>query len=171
MATLPYDFSTKAGTISAISSECHKQGLSLDSQIAYVLATVEHETAGTFRPVKEAFWVKDPDAYLKKHHSDYYPYYGRGFAQLTWKINYEKYSKLLSQDLVSNPDLALTPDIANFILVHGLLTGTFTGRKLPDYVNNETTDFFNARRCVNGLDKAQEIASLAKKYLAALGKP
>ncbi len=50
-ALAQYDFSTKEGTIAAIRTECIEQGLGLDAQVAYVLATVEHETAGTFKPV------------------------------------------------------------------------------------------------------------------------
>jgi len=56
-------------------------------------------------------------------------------------------------------------DIALFVLVHGFKTGTFTGRKITDYINNFETDFINARRCINGTDRAHEIADLAENYL------
>lgn len=163
-----HDFSSKEGTKKAIADECVRQGLGLDTQIAYVLATADHETNHTFKPVTEAYWLPDPDAYLKKHHPDYYPYYGRGFVQLTWKDNYAKYGRLLNKDLVGHPELALDPEIALFVLVHGFKVGTFTGRQLSDYVNAGKTDFRNARRCINGLDKADEIAELARKHLAGL---
>jgi hypothetical protein len=39
--------------VEAIRVECEKQGLSLPAQIAYVLATVERETGGTFQPITE----------------------------------------------------------------------------------------------------------------------
>ena len=52
--------------------------------------------------------------------------------------------------------------------MHGFKTGTFTGRKITDYIDAQKTDFVNARRCINGLDKAQAIADVAKKYLAEL---
>lgn len=167
-STSGYDFSTKLGTQAAIKSECTSQGLGLKTQIAYVLATADHETAHTFMPVTEAYWLKDPDAYLKKNHPDYYPYYGRGYVQLTWKDNYAKYGRLLGLDLVGDPSLALKPEAALFVLVHGFKTGAFTGRKLADYVNAHETDFVNARRCINGKDKAEQIANLAKDYLAKL---
>lgn len=51
-----YDFSTRAGTIRAIIEESRKQGFSLNSQIAYILATVKRETGDTFQPVKEGDW-------------------------------------------------------------------------------------------------------------------
>jgi len=162
------DFSSKAGTIAAIKNECEIQGLSLKAQVAYVLATADHETNHTFKPVTEAYWLNDPDAYLRKHHPDYYPYYGRGFVQLTWDYNYAKYGKLLGKDLVAHPDLALDPEVATFVIVHGFKTGGFTGKKITDYINAHETDFVNARRCINGLDRAKDIAEIAKQYLATL---
>lgn len=162
-----HDFATKEGTIKAIIQECKAQGLSLPTQIAYVLATVQWETAHTYKPVEEAFFLgSGQEAHLRT--KPYFPYYGRGYVQLTWKTNYQKYSEILNVSLVENPDLALQPEIALFVLVHGIKTGRFTGRKLADYVNVEKTDFVNARRVINGLDKAHEIAHLAKKHLAAL---
>jgi predicted chitinase len=161
-------FSTKAGTIRAIKSECSKQGIGLKTQIAYVLATADHETAHTFQPVSEAFWVRpDPEAWRRRN-LRYYPYYGRGYVQLTWEKNYALYGALLGLDLVHKPDLALDPRTALYVLVHGFRTGQFTGRRLSDYVNDHSTDFLNARRCINGTDKQAEIAALAEGYLARL---
>ncbi|MDI6854381.1 MAG: SH3 domain-containing protein [Deltaproteobacteria bacterium] len=160
-----FDFSTKAGTVEAIKEECRKQGLGLPAQIAYVLATVEWETGGTFRPVREAYWKSEE---WRRRNLRYYPYYGRGYVQLTWKENYRKYSEILGVDLVSEPDLALEPETALFILAHGFRTGAFTGKKLTDYVNEEKTDFLNARPCINALDRAGEIATLAEGWLRRL---
>jgi len=161
-----YDFSTSQGTIAAIIAECKAQGLTLKSQIAYVLATVKHETANSFKPVREAFYLGEPAATHHRASLSYSPYYGRGYVQLTWKTNYAKYENILGVALVTNPDLALKPDIALFVLVHGFKTGAFTGRKLSDYVNAQKTDFVNARRCINGTDKATLIAGYANHYLA-----
>jgi len=163
-----FNFSTKEGTIRAIKSECSKQGIGLKTQIAYVLATADHETAHTFQPVSEAFWVRlDPEAWRRRN-LRYYPYYGRGYVQLTWEKNYALYGSLLGLDLVHKPDLALDPRTALFVLVHGFRTGQFTGRKLSDYVDAHHTDFLNARRCINGTDKQAEIAALAQSYLTRL---
>jgi hypothetical protein len=159
-----YDFSTREGTIEAIAAECRKQGLGLPAQIAYVLATTEWETGRTFKPVKEAYWLSEE---WREQNLRYFPFYGRGFVQLTWEANYRKYSEILDVDLVDDPDKALDPAIALFILVHGFRFGTFTGKKLSNYVNETETDFSQARRCINGLDRAQEIATLAEKYLEA----
>lgn len=157
-----FDFASKDGTIAAMRAECQKQGLGLPEQIAYVLATVEWETNRTFKPVREAYWKSED---WRRQNLRYYPYYGRGYVQLTWKANYQKYAGIIGIDLVGNPDLALEPEIALFILVHGFKHGAFTGRKLEDYISREMADFYQARRCINGLDHAADIAQLAKKYL------
>lgn len=163
-----YDFATKEGTIAAIRAESLKQGLGLPEQVAYVLATVEWETNRTFKPVREAYWKSEE---WRRRNLRYYPYYGRGYVQLTWEANYRKYAKILGIDLVGNPDLALEPEIALFILVHGFKTGAFTGKKLEDFVKEDGYDFIQARRCINALDKAEEIAALAEKYLPATTTP
>jgi uncharacterized protein (TIGR02594 family) len=157
-----YNFTTKKGTIAAIKAECNKQGLNLAPQKAYVLATTEWETGHTFEPVREAFWKGEA---WRQANLRYYPYYGRGYVQLTWEDNYRKYAEIMDIDLVNDPDLALDPQTALFILVHGFKTGTFTGKKLTDYINAQGTDFINARRCINALDRAEEIAALAQKFL------
>jgi predicted chitinase len=87
----------------------------------------------------------------------------RGYVQLTWKANYAKYGQILGIDLVNKPELACLPNVALFVLVHGFKTGSFTGKKLSDYVNSQKVDFVNARRVINGLDKAQKIADMASK--------
>ncbi len=159
------NFSTKDGVIQAIAGECQVQAIGLKRQMAYVVATVEWETARTFKPVREAFWKSEA---WRRENLRYYPYYGRGYVQLTWQRNYATYAYLSGVDLINNPDKAMDPAIALFILVHGFKTGTFTGRKISDYVNDHKTDFVNARRCINGVDHANDIARQAEKYLATL---
>lgn len=158
-------FSTKQGTQKAIFSECRKQGLTLNSQIAYVLATVEHETANTFQPVREAFWLTED---WRRRNLVYYPYYGRGYVQLTHDYNYQKYSNILRVDLVRNPDLVMQPKNALFILIDGMAKGRFTNKRLGQYVNGSQTDFLGARRVVNGTDKAHHIENLAKSWLGKM---
>lgn len=163
-----YDFATVEGTMHAISEACRAHGLVLKSQIAYVLATVKHETASSFKPVREAYYLGEPRATNFRKTLSYSPYYGRGYVQLTHKANYAKYEGILGIDLVEQPDLALEPKTALFVLVHGFKTGSFTGRKLADYVNENKTDFVNARRCINGTDKADLIAAHAKRFQATI---
>lgn len=146
-------------TIDSIIQECHDQGVTKPEQIQYVLATVQHETNDTFTPVKEAYWLSEK---WRRKHLRYYPYYGRGFVQVTWKENYRKFGDLLGIDLVSNPDLALDIDNAIFILVYGMKHGTFTGKKLDDYFSGKGSNFIKARKIINGKDKARKIAALAQ---------
>jgi hypothetical protein len=46
--------------------------------------------------------------------------------------------------------------------------GTFTGKKLSDYFNEDREEWKNARRIVNGLDRAEIIASHAKRFYGAI---
>lgn len=157
--------STRDATIQAIKNECVAMGVGLPTQIAYVLATTQWETAQTFKPVKEAFWLSET---WRKNNLRYYPYYGRGYVQLTWKNNYKTYSDLIGRDMVAAPDIALEPAVALFTLVHGFKTGVFTGRKISDYIADGRTNFIEARRCINGTDHANDIAQLAQDFLAQL---
>ena len=136
-------------------------------QWAYVFATTFHETAFTFLPIREAFWLSEN---WRKTNLRYFPYYGRGFVQITWKENYLKYSKILNEDLVKFPDLAMIPKYAFKILVHGFINGTFTGKKISDYINSKATDYKGARKCINGTDKDEQIASYASTFEAILRK-
>jgi hypothetical protein len=130
----------------------------LRNQLAYVLATSLHETAHTMKPVREYGGEK----YLKS--KDYYPYVGMGYAQLTWLDNYKRATRELGVDFVGNPKLLLEPNYAAQILVIGMKEGWFTGKKLSDYITLQKSDFKNARRIVNGMDKANMIAGYAEDY-------
>lgn len=86
------------------------------SQWAYVFATVFHETNATFLPIKEAYWLSED---WRRKNLRYFPYYGRGYVQITWKENYAKFGKQLGEDFVNNPDLVMIPKYAFRILVDG----------------------------------------------------
>lgn len=156
----------KLGDSQLILAECEKRGLTT-SQTAYVMATAWWETAHTMKPVEEAFWVKNPDAWRRKN-LRYYPWHGRGYVQITWQGNYVKAGKKLDRDLTTDPDAVMIPKIAAEILVLGSLEGWFTGKKLGDYINGTKRDFIQARRIINGTDKAKEIAKVADAYEVAL---
>jgi hypothetical protein len=44
---------------------------------------------------------------------------------------------LLHLDMVTHPEIALRPDVSLVVIVHGMAKGSFTGKKLGDYI----TDF------------------------------
>ncbi len=128
--------------------------------LAYILATVEHETARSFAPVEEWGCGRGKAYGLV--------YYGRGYCQLTWEVNYERFGKLLGIDLVGHPERALDPGVAATILFRGMIEGLYTGRKLGDYIAGARCDYIDARRIVNGTDRAAHIADLARGYSLAL---
>jgi len=152
----------KTENIKLIIDKCIELDVVNVNQIAYVLATVHHETNQTFKPVKEAYWLSET---WRKENLYYYPYYGRGFSQITHERNYQVFEDLLGVPLVSEPNLALDFETSLEILVTGMSDGLFTGRKLSRYINDSKTDFKNARRIINGKDKAQRIATLAEPYV------
>lgn len=93
---------------------------------------------------------------------------GRGFPMLTGRKNYAWASTLGVGDLVAQPHEASDPDISARILFIGMMTGAFTGVGLGRFINSGKVDFINARKVVNGLDRAETIADLAERYLAAI---
>jgi putative chitinase len=150
------------------------------SHRAYMLATAKHETADTMQPITEYGGRKYFDKYdtgkLAKalgntpdKDGDGYLYRGRGYVQITGRANYAKAGDKLGLDLLSNPDAALNPTVAARILVRGCSEGWFTGKKLSDYIPSGKADAYQqARRVVNGTDRAELIASYAKVFEAAL---
>lgn len=146
-------------------------------QQAYVLATTFHETAREMQPIYERgapgyFDKYEPHNKLGRllgniKRGDGFLYRGRGYVQLTGRANYAKAGKALGEALEALPDQALRPDLAARILIDGMIGGWFTGRKLSDYLG-EKADYLNARRVVNGLDCAADIAGYAREFEAAL---
>ena len=154
----------KKAAIQAIIQEARRQGITNQSQIAYILATVQHETNDSFQPVREAYFLGEPKAENYRTTLRYYPYYGRGYVQLTWDYNYREYSNLLGLDLMNNPDWVMRPEISLFILIDGMKRGVFTALKLDDYIFGSLVDFYNARRIINGTNEADLIQNYAVNW-------
>jgi putative chitinase len=149
---------------------------------AYMLATVKHECADTFQPITE----RGAKSYFNKYEmgtaigkrlgntvkGDGYLYRGRGYVQITGRANYKKLDGALGlsgeDDLVVHPDHALHPDIAYRIMSYGMRNGTFTGKKLQDYINATKCDYTNARRIINGQDQAAKIKGYAINFESML---
>ena len=135
--------------------------------IAYILAIVKWEC--WFKNIKEIWW--EDASYWKVDSNTWKAYYGRWFLQLTHKWNYEKYTKIIKEswlkfkdndwnlltwdrlDLVKNPDTVLeSNDLASFILIDWMKNWwpyRQDEKKLSYYINNNKTDFFNARYIIN----------------------
>lgn len=153
------------------------------SHRAYILATAFHETTQTMQPVREALAKTDAeavrrlDAAYKKGQltgvskpywrpdKDGLAWFGRGFVQLTHKVNYDRLGKRLGINLVADPSAAMNPFVAAKIMVVGMVEGLFTGKKMSDFLPG---DYVGARAVVNGRDCAMAIAGYARIFEAAL---
>ncbi|MDB5248647.1 MAG: chitinase class family protein [Segetibacter sp.] len=144
-------------------------------QLAYCMATFKWETAHTMKPIDE-FGTDErfnrlygPQTAVGKMLGNTEPgdgarFHGRGYVQLTGRSNYQRAGKLTRVDLLSDPDKAKDPELAYQIAIQGMKDGWFTGRKLSQFINEEKSDFENARTIINGRDKADIIASIARRY-------
>jgi hypothetical protein len=153
-----------------------------DRWLAYALATTYHETAFTMRPIHEKGGAKCSSICMTRMAAG--PRSLRPLAIVRratvsastvaatsnspGAANYGKAGKLVGSDLPGNADLALDPAIAGKILFAGMETGLFTGKKLGDYFNKSTEKWIDARRIINGLDKAPQIADYGKRFYGAI---
>lgn len=167
--------------INAILDECQLQKITNVHQIGYIFGTAYKEG---FDPKGEQTGVRNhrlvpirelgSDKYLRS--KSYWPHVGLGYVQLTWEYNYatmqveiQKSHRFPDVNIVKVPEQALRIDVAAFILVYGMKHGVYTQKhKLSHFINNETTDYKNARRIVNRLDCWEEIAGFAKAFTVAL---
>ncbi len=157
-----------------------------DRWLAYMLGTAHHETGRTMQPVRETFassdaqaiarldaafakgvltWVKSP--YWRKD-ANGKSWLGRGFVQITHKANYQKLGNAIGVDLVADPTRAMDLSTANAIMFTGMIKGLFTGRKLADSFAGSTENWRSARKIINGLERADLVASYAKAYYDAI---
>lgn len=141
--------------------------------LAYILATVFHETARTMQPVRETLAPTDAEAirrldaaYKKgtlKVSKPYWQegYFGRGLVQITFKDNYDKFG-------ITNPADALTWAVALRVLFDGMINAKFTKYRLSQFFDAKKNDPKGARKIVNGTDKATLIAEYHANFLSAL---
>lgn len=154
-------------------------------ELAYALATAKWETGHTMQPIPERgqksyFNKYEPGTSIGKmlgntQKGDGFLYRGRGLVQITGRANYRKASQVVGVDLVKNPDKALELDIAVRLLIQGIREGWYTGKKLGAFIDDldesdseELREFAEARRTVNGKDRAAEIAKSALLFKKAL---
>ena len=135
-------------------------------QYGYFLATTMVETWFTFQPIEEN--IRGNKQKYTKPAKNGKVYKGRGYVMITWLTNYAKLGKALGIDLVNYPEKALEPDTALRIALVGMAAGLFTGVRISQYINLEKQDLVNARKVINSLDRAEEIASYAEVIIKAL---
>jgi hypothetical protein len=161
-------------------------GFTMVRQLAYVLATVRGETT-TFQPRRElrAAAGKNPAIFKLQEKYWHTGFFGRGYVQITWQKNYrhagvklaglnlfvtgphghEQALTIEPESFVKNPALVQQPRIAYLIMARGMREGWFTGKKLDDYIKEgQPPDYLNARRIINGLNRAAEFAGFADKF-------
>ena len=146
-------------------------GIPLD-KAAYALATSSWETGLRMTPINEG----GSERYLRS--KKYWPYFGRGLIQVTWRENYIKAARLLGlpeNTFIVTPARLLKWQYALPLLFKGMETGLYTGKKLDDYVDGidesdaeDLREFTNARRIVNVLDRAALIGQRAIVFEHAL---
>lgn len=141
--------------------------------VAYFLATVKHETAHTMRPIAEFAdgWDYDPSVNARKAErlgnteiGDGPLFKGRGYVQITGRDNYRRFGELLKVPLLEEPERALEAPVSYLIGAIGMRKGLFTGQKLQMFINAHRCDYVEARRIINGLDKAESIAGIAQRF-------
>ncbi|WP_113392226.1 hypothetical protein [Rhizobium sp. SYY.PMSO] len=163
--------------------------------LAYMLATVYHETGKTMCAITENL------NYSAAGLRDVFPKYfsigeARAFCRQPRRIANRAYANRMgngdegSDDgwryrgrglvqitgrenydkygIVDDPDMALDPSKATEILFDGMINGRFTGKRLADYFNATVSDWIGARKIINGTDRALDIAGIAKKFIAAI---
>jgi predicted chitinase len=193
VAAAPSSMRASAETaVPLILDEAVRAGVTDRKQLAYVLATAQHES-GLGKSMTERGNGKSADGV--DHYFDKYDgmlgnknpgdgerYKGRGYVQVTGHDNYADWAKKLDLDLVNHPEKLTTPDVAAKALVEGMRDGSFTGKSLGDYTLEKRPgyDYERARAIVNGdrhvVDAATGkthgalIAGYAKTYEQALLK-
>lgn len=153
---------------------------------AYALATAYLETAHTMQPIDEMggdayfFRMYDPQGNRpavaaelgNTQAGDGALFHGRGYVMLTGRALYARAGAKLGIDLVGHPDLAKFPITAARIMREGMAGGWFTGRGFAAYLPGAgpaTLDqFTQARRIINGQDRAADIAGYARSFQTAL---
>jgi peptidoglycan hydrolase-like protein with peptidoglycan-binding domain/predicted chitinase len=172
VASIPYPTVREYAytSIPLLFKACDTFGVTDTNQIAYILATVEHESMlgqwmEEFASGQAYEWRADLG---NNQWGDGPRFKGRGYIQITGRMNYKRWSQLLGVDLIREPHRASEPNLAAEIAVRGMRDGSFTNHRLDDHINEGKQDFYNARRIVNGLDRAEHIAAIAREYVRVL---
>jgi hypothetical protein len=178
---------SQVDSVNAIVDAFEAAKLTRLTHLAYCIATPIIECGWPLKPITE----RGPKAYFMKYDingprpkkarelgniypGDGFKFRGMGFVQSTGRGNAIKNTALIHEILgvdvnfEETPERMLEPKFAAVSLVVGLERGIYTGHKLGDYLDGPNPDWKNARRTVNALDRAGEIAGYAKQIYSDL---
>jgi hypothetical protein len=179
-----------------VASACAEHGLSDRASMIAIVSTIGTEV-GSFKPINE---FGGPQYFTRMYEGrrdlgntepgDGARYHGRGFIQLTGRVNYRNYGRKLGVPLEEQPELALSPDVSARILAryfkdHGLGPAARRGewKVIRQRVNGGLNGWPRFIALVRKLQKATEAKGVAlteganspdvvrlKRLLAAWGR-
>jgi len=160
LAALPSREQAKAiKMVPLIMQSCAKAGVSDPAQLAYILATAQHETD---------FW-NTMDEYSRHHYDECG--WGEGMIQVTWcdkkrfvlqRLGLPAYRGIRDKRLTQ-------PTIAADALCRGMKEGWYGQmRPIGQCIAGSKADYLCARQQVNGTDKWDLIAGYAQKFQKVL---
>lgn len=165
--------------IDAILKGCDLYQVTDQRMKAYILATCYWETDRTMQPIEEygkghghiygGKIKQSGDSYLLPDEI----YYGRGHTQNTWFENYQmlqnqRHAIAKGWRFLERPETLLQMEPSVWATIHCMWFGSYTGVGLSHYFNDNLTDPFNARKIINGLDQAKNIAGFYQIFYTAL---
>lgn len=162
--------------------------------LAYMLATVFHETGGTMQPVTENLnysaerltqvwpsrfptiasarpFARNPRKLANKVYGGRM---GNTGSDDGWRYRGRGLPQITGKTNYAKFGIADTPETASEmatairILFDGMIGGLFTGKKLADYFNQVANDPVGARAIINGTEKARLIAGYYRNFLDAI---
>jgi S1-C subfamily serine protease len=155
---------------------CYAMNVRDIHHVAYILATCQHESAmGIYsEEIASGAAYEGRSDLGNTQPGDGVRFKGRGYVQITGRNNYNKFGRWLGEDFLTEPRNKLPAEAKYAIptLVCGM-TGTqgspnFTGRVLKDYGSGSSFNATNARRTVNGTDRASLIAGYYRTWLTKI---
>jgi putative chitinase len=100
---------------------------------------------------KVAFFNYVYNGIIGNGETDGYKFRGRGFNQLTGRANYDAYGKRLGVDLVGNPDLVSTPDVAAKVLISFMKTGIDSLKRVGKFFGKDINDVPDQKSAYNAV--------------------
>ena len=150
--------------------------------LAYILATDYWETQQTMQPIAERggkdylmrmYDIQGDRPAKARELGNLQPgdgaKYTGGKVQLTGRRNFRIQGRKLNLPLEEQPELIYDMAISTAVLIGGMMDGDFTGRALSDYTDLAgNLNPIQARRVVNGVDHAEDIAAIFRQFHKAI---